>query len=72
MTFYETFELALQKTGMSTADVCNKTGLYPAYFSKLKSKHAKDVTWERALMIIAALGMTPNEFYELSQGSDEQ
>lgn len=68
MTFYETFELALEKTGMSTAEICDKTGLYPSYFSKLKSGHAKDVTWEKALVIIDALGMSPSEFYELSNG----
>ena len=72
MTFYETFELALEKTGMSTADVCAKTGIYPAYFSKLKSRHAKDVTWEKALLIIDALGMTPSEFYELSKESADK
>ena len=65
MTFYETFELALDKTGMTTAEVCAKSGIYPSYFSKLKHGTTKDVTWDKALVIIAALGMTPDEFYEL-------
>ena len=66
MTFYENFELALEKTGMSTADVCAKTGIDQSYFSKLKKGTTKDVTWEKALLIIAALGMTPDEFHALS------
>ena len=70
MSFYENFEIALEKTGMTAADVCAKTGLYPSYFSKLKKKETKDVTWERALQIIAALGMTPDEFQALEE-SDE-
>lgn len=65
MTFYELYERALEQTGLTTADVCERTGFYPAYFSKLKSGHSRDVTWEKACAIIAALGMTPNEFQAL-------
>ena len=67
MTFYEMFEVALEETGMSTADVCAKTGLWPSYFSKLKKGETKDVTWERAIAIISALGMTPDEFVKLAE-----
>ena len=72
MTFYETFEIALKKTGMTAADICAKTDIYPSYFSKLKSGAAKDVTWEKALLIIGALGMTPDEFYRLSIDGDDK
>ena len=65
MTFYEAFELALKKADMTTAELCANTGIYPSYFSKLKHGATKDVTWDKALAIIAALGMTPDEFYEL-------
>lgn len=65
MTFYETLEMAMLNRGLRAADICAKTGINAAYFSKLKSGHTKDVTWEKALMIIAALGMTPDEFYAL-------
>jgi len=71
MTFYELFEIALREKHMSTADVCAKTGLYPSYFSKLKSGKFKDVTWEKALIIINALGMTPDEFNALSDKVSE-
>ena len=67
MTFYETFEIALKTKGMKTADVCAATGIHSSYFSKLKSGHTKDVTWEKALLIINALGMTPDEFHELQK-----
>ena len=65
MTFYETLEIAMLSRGLRAADICAKTGINAAYFSKLKSGHTKDVTWEKALMIIAALDMTPDEFYAL-------
>lgn len=66
MTFYETLEIAMNKKGMKAADICEKTGINSSYFSKLKSGYMKDVTWEKALIIIDALGMTPDEFYSLS------
>jgi len=67
MTFYETFEIALKEKGMKAADICAATGIHSSYFSKLKSGHTKDVTWEKALVIIEALGMTPDEFNKLSK-----
>ena len=70
MTFYETFEHALELKGMKAADICAATGMHSSYFSKLKSGHTHDVTWEKALAIIAALGMTPDEFYDLQMGNE--
>lgn len=71
MTFYETFEHALEIKGMKAADICAATGIHSSYFSKLKSGHMKDVTWEKALAIIGALGMTPDEFYGLQIGNKQ-
>lgn len=65
MNFYDTLEIALKKKGMVAYDISKATGIHSAYFSKLKSGHMKDVTWEKALLIISALGMTPDEFYAL-------
>lgn len=62
MTFYEVLSLALDEQGMTPAELSAKTGMPQSYFSKLKSGYIKDVTWERALQIIDALGMTPNDF----------
>lgn len=67
MTFYEAFEIALKENGLKAADICAKTGIHSSYFSKLKSGHTKDVTWEKALLIIDALGMTPDEFNKLQK-----
>lgn len=72
MTFYETLEIAMNKRGMRPVDICKKTGFNPTYFTHLKTGHIKSVTWERALMIIAALDMTPNEFLALQNGDDAQ
>jgi len=70
MTFYETLCEALKLKGMTASELSTKTGINQSYFSKLKSGYMKDVTWEKALTIIAALGMTPNEFYEMQIGDD--
>ena len=70
MTFYETLRMAMDAKGIGFPELCQKAGIYPSYFSKLKSGHMKDVTWEKALDIISALGMTPNEFYELQISDD--
>ena len=66
MTFYETLACVLQEKGMTAAELSAKTGIGQPYFSRLKSGKTKDVTWEKALVIIAALEMTPSEFYEYS------
>lgn len=70
MTFYETLATVMKRRGITAAEISAKTGIHQSYFSKLKSGHTKDVTWEKAVTIIAALGMSPSEFYELSK-SDE-
>ena len=76
MTFYETLACVLKEKGMTAADLSAKTGIGQPYFSRLKSGKTKDVTWEKALTIIDALDMTPNEFYEyavikLDDGDEE-
>ena len=73
MTFYETLSLAMDERGITAAELSARCGIYQSYFSRLKSGHIKDVTWEKAIAIISALGMTPDEFYRLQNegGSDE-
>lgn len=68
VTFYETMKRVMDERGIKPADLCERTGLYPSFFSKLKSGHTKDVTWDRALLIIDALGMTPDEFRDIQLG----
>lgn len=67
MTFYETLVECMDARGMTFPELCDRTGFYPSYFSKLKNGHARDVTWERAIAIISALGMTPLEFLEVQR-----
>ena len=67
MDFYETLERAMRERQVTAAELSRKTGLYKSYFSDLKAKRAKDVSWNNALLIIDALGMTPDEFYELQR-----
>ena len=71
LTFYETLTIVMRNRGMTAADICAKTGLHPSYFSKLKSGKMKEPTWEKAVVICDALGMTPSEFLAV-QRSDEQ
>lgn len=68
MTFYETLAHVLDDKNMSPAELSAKTGINQSYFSKLKSGHTKDVTWEKALLIISALEMTPDEFKRIEYG----
>jgi len=70
MTFYETVAFVMNRDGLSAKDVCQKAGLHASYISKLKSGHTKDVTWEKAIAIITALGLKPSEFRDI-QISDE-
>lgn len=77
MTFYEAVRVAMRQQGIkSFAELCDRASdeprpLHQSYFSKLKSGHTKTVTWERAVQIITALGMTPNDLYEI-QISDQK
>lgn len=67
MTFYEALEIAMEEKGMKPSEVAAKADLHQSYISKLKSGHQRSVDWEKALAIIEALGMTPNEFYEIQK-----
>ena len=67
MTFYEALSLVMKEKGLTAADICNITGIHPSYFSKLKSGYTKDVTWEKALIILEAVGVTPDEFSEIQK-----
>ena len=72
MNFYNTLKKAMDMKGLKAADLCKATGIDSSYFSRLKSGYMKSVTWEKALVIIAALGMTPDEFAALSNEGVEE
>ena len=67
LTFYEAMLAAMEERGYKAADMVALTGFHPSYFSRLKSGRIKDPTWDKALGIIAALGMTPDEFYAIQR-----
>lgn len=68
MTFYETLDIVMREKRLKPADICAKTGISSSYFTKLKKGDMRDVTWDKALLIIAALDMTPDEFKMLQYG----
>ena len=77
MTFYEAVIIAMKQQGIkSIAELCRRADdepnpLLQSYFSKLKSGHTTTVTWDKALQIARALGITPNDLYEI-QMSDRK
>lgn len=71
MTFYEALEIAMAARGMKPSEVSDRAGLHRSYISKLKSGYMKTVEWDKALDIIDALGMTPNEFYAIYRGTGD-
>lgn len=68
MSFQELLIAAMNVRDMRPSQLSELTGFPPSYFAKLKSGYVKDPTWERALVIINALDMTPAEF--LALGND--
>lgn len=69
-SFYSTMYRCMVARGLRFIDLAERTGFNPAYFAKLKNGQMHDVTWSRALAIIAALGMTPDEFYAEQLGDE--
>ena len=63
--FRDLLEKAMEKRNINATTLSARTGFHKSYFSKLKSGAIQDVTWDRALAIIAALDMTPDEFMTL-------
>lgn len=72
MTFYETLVVAMGDRGMTPSEVCERANLHPSYISKLKSGHTKSVTWEYAIAIVRALGMTLNDFCAIQEANADE
>lgn len=71
MSFYKKLVKAMELKGITAAELSRRTGFYQSFFSNLKKGNKKDIAWERALKIIAALEMTPSEFISLEEDEDE-
>ena len=67
LSFYEALEIAMAEKGLKPSQLCAITGMHQSYISKLKSGAMKHVEWDKAVALILALGMTPNEFYEIQR-----
>lgn len=70
MLFWEAVQMKLDELGMSSAELARRANVYPAYLSRLKHGYVKDPTWNYAVRIIAALGMTPTEFNDLLESDN--
>ena len=65
MSFYVTLEYVMEEKGITAAELSRRTGLYRSFFTNMKKGRAKMPSWENAVKIIHALGMTLDEFVEL-------
>lgn len=65
MSFYDALAVVMHDKGMTAADLARKTGIRKSYFTELKNGRVKSPSWDYALKIIAALGLTPDEFAAL-------
>lgn len=64
MSFAKALDRALKIKGLKPADIVSEE-VSASYISKLLLGRITDPTWQKALMMIKALGMTVDEFSEL-------
>ena len=64
MAFSEALGAAMKIKGLRAVNIASDLADEP-YLSRLLKGKVKEPTWQRALAIIEALGMTPDEFREL-------
>ena len=62
MSFYDALAVVMHDKGITAAELARKTGIRKSYFTELKNGRVVSPSWDYALLIIAALGLTPNEF----------
>lgn len=78
MNFYDAVDKAIKIKGIRNfSELCRKADdnpspLFPSFFSKLKSGHTQSVSWDKALQIIRALDMTPDEFLAIQDSDKEE
>lgn len=64
MSFAKALDRALKIKGLKPADIVSDD-VSASYISKLFTGRIADPTWQKALTMIKALGMTADEFSEL-------
>lgn len=65
MEFYKALAYVMDEKGITAAELSRRTGLYRSFFTNMKKGRAKTPSFENAVNIIHALGMTLDEFVEL-------
>lgn len=70
MLFGEALRIAMSGKDMSGKELSEKSKVTPQYISQLVTGTLKDPTFKKARALIAALGMSLQEFSDL-QDSDE-
>lgn len=71
MSFAKALDRALKNKGLKPADIVSDD-VSASYISKLLLGRIADPTWQKALIMIKALGMTPSEFRALEIEYDSQ
>lgn len=71
MTFGQTLSKVMAEKGIDAVTLSQLSGVNTPYISKLRKGKILDPTFTKAVALITALGMTPTEFYELSQVESE-
>lgn len=71
MTFGQTLSKVMAEKGIDAVTLSQLSGVNTPYISKLRKGKILDPTFTKAVALIIALGMTPTEFYELSQVESE-
>ena len=67
MSFYDALAVVMHDKGITAAELARKTGIRKSYFTELKNGRVVSPSWDYALLIIAALGLTPDEFAKIEE-----
>lgn len=71
MSFAKALDRALKIKGLKPVDIVSDD-VSASYISKLFSGRIADPTWQKALVMIKALGMTVDEFSKLEAKLDRE
>lgn len=71
VSFGKTLKRVLDERGLRAIDLADES-LSAQYLSKLITGRTKSPTWEKALIIVDKLGMTPTEFRQIELEVESQ
>lgn len=70
MSFADTFNALLEERGMSQADFARASGWQTSYVSQVARGKVKDPSLSRAMTVARVLGVTLQDLYDRSFGTD--